>query len=208
MMRVAKAAIMTASILATAGCASTKFTTTWKAPDAQPGSLAGKKVVAVIVSQDEALRRGVEEILANELTRLGADGVAAYTLIPTSDIRDEAKAKAKLEEVGAAGAVVMRLVGRDKEVSSSPSMYYSGPNYGSFYGGYWGFGWGGVYDPGYLRTDTILHIETLVYSLQQNKLVWAGQSQTTNPKDADSLIRELVGQVASEMKKQGLLRSS
>ena len=52
--------------------------------------------------------------------------------------------------------------------------------YGGFYGGFYGYGWGAAYSPGYLRTDTIVHVETLVYDLNQNKLVWAGQSKTRN----------------------------
>ena len=57
---------------------------------------------------------------------------------------------------------------------------YGAPYYGSFYG-YWGYGWGAVYDPGYLRTDTVVMVETLIYSVTQDKLVWAGHSKTTNP---------------------------
>ena len=67
------------------------------------------------------------------------------------------------------------------------------------------YGWSGVYDPGYIRSETVLHIETLVYSLEQNKLIWAGQSKTTNPDSVDALVKELVGQVAGEMKKAGLV---
>lgn len=206
MMKVARGTVLVATGLVTASYAGTKLTSTWKAPDAQPGSLAGRKVVAVIMTKDDPMRRGLEQILAHELTRMGAQGIEANTLIATEDIRDEAKVRARLEEVGAAGVVVMRLVGRDQEITGSPAMYYAAPTYGSLYGGYWGWGWGGIYDPGYMRMDNILHVETLVYSLKQNKLVWASQSQTTNPKDADSFIRGLVGKVVKEMKKEGLLR--
>jgi hypothetical protein len=197
------AAAMAATIAASAG---TSFRSTWRAPDARPGTFQGKKVVAVFISTEEALRRGVEDSLAHELTRRGAQGVQAYSLIPTAEIRDEAKAKAKITEAGAAGIVTLRLVGRDLDVSSSAASYYSAANYAGVWGGYWSYGWGGVYDPGYVRTETVLHVETLVYSLEQNKLVWAGQSRTTNPKSADALVRDIVGKVAGEMKKAGLVR--
>jgi hypothetical protein len=195
-----------AALTAPAAWAGTSFISTWKAPDAQPGTFQGKKVVTLFVSQEEALRRGVEQTLAYELTKRGMQGVAAHTLVPTADIRDEEKAKARILASGAAGVVALRLVGRDQEMTSSPAMYYAGPSYGGFWGGYWGYSWGGVYDPGYLRTETILHVETLIYSLEQNKLIWAGQSKTTNPKNADELIQKLLSKVASEMKKQGLVQ--
>ena len=69
-------------------------------------------------------------------------------------------------------------------------MTYSGPMYGGFWGGYFGHGWGAPYSVhgGEIRTDTIVIVETLVYSLSQNKLVWGGQSKTTNPASVDRLI--------------------
>jgi hypothetical protein len=71
----------------------------------------------------------------------------------------------------------------------------------------YGYGWGAAYSPGYLRTDTIVNVETLVYDLKADKLVWAGKSQSTNPDRVDALIKELVAAAAAEMKKQGLIRS-
>ena len=50
-------------------------------------------------------------------------------------------------------------------------------------------------------------IETLVYDMQADKLVWAGRSESTNPSRVDSLIKELVAAAADEMKKQGLIHS-
>jgi hypothetical protein len=205
MKRAVLAVVATAAALAAAACASTTFVTTWKAPDARPGTFKGKKVLALFMSQDEALRRGIEGSLAYELRQRGAEAVPAYSVIPTSDLRDEAKAKERVAASGAAGAVVLRLVGRDQQLTGSPETYFAG-YYSGFWGGYWGYGWGGVYDPGYIRTETVLHVETLVYSLEQNKLIWAGQSRTTNPSSADALLKDLVAKVAAEMKKAGLVQ--
>jgi len=131
--------------------------------------------------------------------------VPAYSIVPRSEIQDEEKAKARVIASGAAGAVVLRLVGTQQEISASSAQYFT-PMYSGMWGGYWGYGWGGVYDPGYLKTENILHVETLVYSVDQNKLLWAGQSKSTNPKNVDGLIKDLVGKVADEMKKAGLVK--
>ena len=78
--------------------------------------------------------------------------------------------------------------------------------YGPYWGGYYGYGWGGAWGGGTdIRTNTIVTVETLVYSLKQNKLIWAGQSTTTNPSLVDSFVRELAEAAAREMKKAGLL---
>ena len=95
---------------------------------------------------------------------------------------------------------MVRQVAKEKALSGS---FGSNPGYSSFWGpGFWGGGFGG---DGYLRTDTILIVETLVYSLQQSKLVWASQSQTMNPTEVGSFVRELSKTLGTEMEKQGLL---
>ena len=58
---------------------------------------------------------------------------------------------------------------------------------------------------GEIRTNTIVSVETLVYSLKQNKLVWGGQSKTTNPSSVDKLVKTLATATAKELQKQGLI---
>jgi len=118
-------------------------------------------------------------------------------------VTDESQAKSRLENAGVVGVVTMRPVGRDKEVVSTPTAY-TGPHYDPFWGGYWGYGWGGAWPAQQIRTNTIVSVETLVYSLGQNKLVWGGESSTTNPSNVDSFVREIADEVAKELKKAGL----
>jgi hypothetical protein len=37
-------------------------------------------------------------------------------------------------------------------------------------------------------------------------VLWAGQSTTTNPSNVDGMVKDLVGEVAGEMKKAGLVQ--
>lgn len=196
-----------------AGCASTTFTSIWKAPDAKPLELhAGDKVVALVVAESAALRRAGEANLADELDRRGLKGEPAYTLIPDSDIQDEAKARAAIEASGAVAVVVLRPMGKEQKVSSTPSTYYGASYYGApLYRGFWGggyyrYGWaGGVYSPTTVRTDTVVSIETVIYDLRQNMLVWAGQTKTTNPSDVETFVGELASAVARELRSSGML---
>jgi hypothetical protein len=200
--------VLTASVTLCA-CASDPFVSSWKAPDATPLVLRGSKVAAVVMMKNGASRRAAEDSLAREITARGAQGVPMYTIFPEGTPESEAAARAALEKAGMAGAVVMRPVSVDKEVSSTP-VTYSGPMYGGYYGGYYGHGWGAAYGPpmmsgGEIRTDTIVVVETLVFSLKQNKLVWGGQSKTTNPKNVDQLVTKLAAAAATELEKQGLI---
>jgi len=187
-----------------ASCASTTFESTWKAPDVGPLDYTGKKVAAVFVSAQEGTRRVAEDTLAREISERGAQGVAAYTLISLEELKDEKSARAKLQQAGCAGAVMMRVTSTEKEIHATPATW-SGARYSSF-SHYSGYGWGTVYEPGYLSTDTIVSIETLVYSLEKDKLIWAGISKTFNPSKTASFVEELADAAAAEMKEAGVIR--
>lgn len=195
-----------------AGCATTTFTSIWKAPDAKPLQFqAGDKVVALVIAEAASLRRSGEANLADELDKRGLKGIPAYTLLSDDEIKDEAKAKAAIEASGAVGVIVLRPRGQEQKVTSTPSTYYGPSYYGaSHYGGFWGggyygHGWGGVYDPGTIRTDTYVSIETVIYDLRQNKLVWAGQTKTMNPSDVESFVGDLADAVSRELRASGMV---
>ncbi|HWM67181.1 MAG TPA: hypothetical protein VNO35_11410 [Steroidobacteraceae bacterium] len=185
-------------------CVSTTFTSTWKAPDVEPVNPTGKTVAAVFVSSDEGRRRVAEDVLVRKLNERGAHGIAAYTLIPTEQLRDMNAVHTRLAQAGVEGVVVMRVIGKSQQISYTPSVATFPPYYRRL-SGYWGYGWGAVYEPGYLRTDTLVSVETLVYSLEKDALLWAGTSRTTNPSNIDRFVDELADAVGTEMTKQGLL---
>jgi hypothetical protein len=202
-----KVAVLVGSAVVATACASTHYNSTWKAPGAAPLNFKGKKVAALIISKEEDARYEAESALAREITARGAIGISAFNLIPKEIVRDKEKAKEFLEKANVAGVVAMRVVGQHEQVSGSIGGYYAGPNYATFWGtGYYGWGWSGVYEPGYLMTDTIVTVETLVFSLDQDKLVFAARSESTNPSKVGPFIKELAAKAAAEMKKQGLIQ--
>jgi hypothetical protein len=188
-------------------CTSTTFDSTWRNPEARTLQLAGKKVAAIFVNKNMAMRRTAEDALAREITAHGAQGVPGYTIFGDEEIRDQAKVKAKLDSLGYSGVVVMRVAGKETQVNYQPATYYGSPYYRTW-GGYWGYGWGAAYSPGYMTEEKIVKIETLVYSLDQGSLVWAGVSRTTDPTHVDSFITEVAKECGNQMEKDGLLKKS
>jgi hypothetical protein len=194
--------LLCGAVFCLSACASTTFTSTWKAPDAQPVDPAGKSIAALVISGDKKQRRDAEVYLTHELTIRGARAVAAYTLIglehPTVDY-----ARARFKEAGVEGVVIMRVVGLDQQVTVDPGGF-SGSAYTTFGSYYSSYGVGVSYSTGSVQTDTQVDIETLIYSLSQDKLLWAGTSRTSNPAGVQSLITEVADAVASEVVAQGV----
>jgi len=95
--------------------------------------------------------------------------------------------------------VVLRVVNDKQRITYQPSTW-SSPYYTSFWG-YYGYGWGAVYDPGDVRDDRIVSLETLIYSVPRNTLMWPGMSETENPKSPSKTVEEVVKEAVKEMKK-------
>jgi len=197
-----------AMALATFACATTTFQSTWRDPEARPLRLTGRKVVGLFVSKDPVRRRRAEDALAREISARGAQGVPAYTVLSDEEIKDQEAVRTKLDRLGFSGVVVMRVVGRQTQYTVVQPAFWASPHYRRFWGGYWGWGWGTVWEPGYLVADKIVSVETLVYSLEQDLLVWAGVSRTVDPEHIEGFISELAAAVSKQLEKDGLLARS
>ncbi|HUP97008.1 MAG TPA: hypothetical protein VM073_03660 [Usitatibacter sp.] len=180
--------LLFAAVLAAlvSGCATTEIVTSWKDPDL--GRVPFRKVLVVFQHADPAIRR----VLEDEMARDVPNSVPAYQLFNDSEVRDIERVKARVRADGFDSAVIMRVVSVDREVSYRPGRIYGVPAYYGGFWGYWGYGWGTVYDPGYLRSDRIVTIATNVYGVQEDKLVWASQSETFNPQSLRGAIAEVV----------------
>jgi hypothetical protein len=199
--------LLVVAALACFGCATSAFQSTWKSPDAKPLQLRDRKVAAVFVSRDPLLRRLAEDAMAREITDRGAVGVAAYTFLSDSEIRDRDTAQAKAASLGFAAAAVMRVVGSETLYRHRPAhvSVWVHPPYRRIWGDYWGWGWGSVWAPGYLREERIVKVETLIYSLDDDELVWAGVSRTFEPLRIEHFVADLAVEVSEELAREGLI---
>ncbi len=185
--------------------AAPKFTSAWRSPDAGSVSFAGKKVAALVMTQDDSLRVSGEESLVRELTARGLQSVATYRIAPKEELKSAERAKVWFEKANVEGVVAMRPVSKDKRTTYNPGTWVN-PYYSTFWG-YYGYGWGSMYIPGSYDQDTIVVVETTIYSIPRDQLVWAAVSETKNPKDLQRFVQDLVKESVKELHKQGLARS-
>jgi hypothetical protein len=230
--------VVTAVLLTIACGPGITIVTSVRPPDAEPLNMRGEKMAAVVMMQDQSVRRPAEDTLARAITKHGARGVAMYTLLPSANPADEGAARAALEAAGIKGLVVMHPE-RVRKTEVTPAHSYSLPMYTGYWGGYYPYGWGtawgapsmpiGVYArpdgpvhggdmapyytsgpatvdvPASEEKVTVVRVEILVYSLKQNRLVWAGVTETTDPGKVDSFVMDLADVVAEQLKEVRLI---
>lgn len=195
------AALALAATLAVSPSAAVRFTSTWKHIDAGTVSFAGKKVAALVIAKDDSLRMAGEESLVRELTARGLQAVATYRIAPKEELERAETARPWFEKAGIEGVVAVRPVSVDVQ-TYGPSVW-STPYYSTLWG-YYGYGWSTVFVPGH--TETRVVVETTIYSLPRDILLWAAVTETRDARDLPAFVHELAQESVKVLHEQGLAR--
>lgn len=181
---------------------STSLEKTWMEPGSSVTQGPENKTLIVAMVKDETSRRVIEDELAKRLK--GASAVS-YSMLTTEMIKaasEEALTK-MIQDGKFTHILLMRLADIEKETSYVPgttSGYYGG------YGRYYGYGASIYSSPGYYTTDKNYFIETTIYSVEPNKLLWTGTTKTVNPSKVDKAVNDIADVVAAKMKEDGFIK--
>ena len=189
-------AVLAAVTLLLAGCADTVKVNSWTAPGVT--SLRLKKIVVVALARQELNRRLIENRVAAQITKIPV--VVSHELIPGVLAKEDRDRLTKaVEASGADAIVVMRLTNSNMVVQRGGSIGRP-MEYMTFQGYY-----GTVYDGSYfgddrrtIGSDKILTIETNVYDVKTQKLLWSGVTESTK----DFIEVQNVGALATEVAKK------
>jgi hypothetical protein len=182
--------------------AAPKFLDVWKSPEVSRLNFQGKTVAALVLADSQSLQMSGEEALTRELMARGVNGLATYKFVPGPELKSADRAKGWFERRGVQGVVALRPVSQQSE-KYAPVVFTSG-YYQSFWG-YYGYGWTNAYVPIGSRTTTTIVVETLVYDVTRDQLVWAATSQTKNPDTLQEFVKDLVDATVREMKKMKMV---
>ena len=164
------------------------------------------KVVVIGFTTEQATRRTMEDSLTTEIRKHGGKAEPSYTLVPGALPKEPSAMKEKVVAAGFDGAVVVRVAGVRQEQAWDSGYVATFPtDYGTVwtYWGYWGpYAW----DPGYLRTDTVVRIEIVVYAVDRDIMIWSGLSESTNPGSVRRLIQDIAVSVGADLKKRNAIR--
>jgi hypothetical protein len=182
------------------GCGpSTEIVKSWRDPASVISENGTQKIFVLGLVKDESSRRIVED---NLVKRMNGKGVASYTIITEEMVKaaKEDHLEEQLTKGGFTHMLLVRLADIEKETSYVPGSttgYYGG--YGRFYG----YGAGMYSSPGYYQEDKNYYVETAVYSIVPNKLLWTGTTKTVNPSKMEKTINEIADIVGDKMRKDG-----
>lgn len=199
-------ALAAASLLGFTACNSTSVDDTWTAPDVS--KISFRKIMVVATFPDGVTRRAAEDALKAQVTR--AECITSYSLLGSeSDLKDLTKVTGVLKAAGVDGVVIMRPVSDRKEITYIPGTVYPRP-YRTFRGYYsrdYALG-SFYYEPGRYATDRVVQIETNIYEVAGERLIWSGATTSTNPGNLQNLIKDAAAAIREKLVDEKLLPSS
>ncbi|KFF17096.1 hypothetical protein [Flavobacterium hydatis] len=199
--------VLTAILLYSCGTSST-IVSSWRDPKITISSENFKKVLVVALVKDEETRR----ITENRIAASSPIFHTSYQFLNqiNNDLTNDQKLKI-LNDENFDGVVTMRLVSKEKQTDYVPgidtSIYYGGYNglYGGAFGGWYGMYATDFYSPGYYVENTFYIVETNVFSLKHNKLIWTGTTQSSDITDIGVTVDDIMRTIINEMKKDGTI---
>jgi hypothetical protein len=213
--RLNKLFIFLVAVSALAACS--KTTTNISQSYRNPGfeETVFKKLFVIGVAENQESRKAFEDAFAKAIAAEGGGAQASWSLLPQSTKLEEEEIRAAIEGGDFDGVLITRLLSVDKDqeyvepkaYTNAQTRYYAGGGglYGYGYYGFYGTTYAKVHEPGYFETSTTLRLETNLYSLATNGLVWTGQSETIDPESIPDARASMTAAVAKRLKEEKLI---
>ena len=191
---------------------STRITASWVEPTARNTSVTGKTVFIASLTRNLEVRTKLENALAEQATARGINAIKStdqfrpdfYQQMPT-----ERELLAQIRRTGANAILTVSLIDTQSETryvrgTQTYAPFTSYRWYGGFYS-YMNYWRPMFYEPGYYVTDKTYFLETNLYSVDSNQLIWSAQSETMNPGSIDSFVSTYPKVIIEQLIKDGLL---
>jgi hypothetical protein len=196
-------ALLFCACLALSSCAAPpRVSDSWRDPAVHEFNPA--KTLVVVMSKEDNFRRVVEDEFVRHLAP-GTSG-PSYEFISKDDLTDTKKGAEAARAHGFDSVLVLRVLDVDEIQQRVPGAYspvfvtYGGGAYGSVYL------WPTAYDQGYTYMEKTYRLETNLYGLSDDKLVWSGVVVVRDPDSVRELATLNANAVLEELHAQKLVR--
>ena len=187
------------------GCAPTskitKLIGTWKYDQYTGGYL--DKLMVVGKPRMDIYRPQYENYIAKALSKRKIEVIPSYTVIPEMDDLNKDSIKKAANESGVKAVLVTKVVGVDEQdvlFKQNVSHDYIATPYGMRMSPY-------MSGPRIVKSAKV-RLETGLFEVESEKLIWAATSAIMNPDSADEAIKDFSAAIIQQLTTDGYIRPS
>ena len=190
------------------GCSSTKLAESWEAPDIDEPPASRILLIALI--KDPVTKRFFEAHFVEEAKKKGVDVIPSYEYMPNATDSDEKEEIVSLvNKLGVEGVLVAQLKGVHKDYKYVPSRldWYPDAYSSMFFYDYYYQGYRAIYRPGYVGSDNYFSVQMHYFSAKSEKMLWAANTVTKNPRSVVGTIEQIADEVLSDLTGSSLVKA-
>jgi hypothetical protein len=172
---------------------------------------AGKTLI-IGMAREDVNRRLFESEMSALFEFKGVDADASYTLLPELPEANESGKEAVRAAIAGKRfktVLVTRLIRIETEVEYVPGTAHSvetlDPDHLGFFSHY-GQSYTVVHEPGYLVQNQVVRLETRMFDVASEVLIWAAVSETFNPETVSDVVRTFGAEMLEDLEKNKLLK--
>ena len=190
------------------GCSSTKLAESWEAPDIDEPPASRILLIALI--KDPVTKRFFEAHFVEEARKKGVEVIPSYEYMPNATDSDEKEEIVSLvNKLGVEGVLVAQLKGVHKDYKYVPSRldWYPDAYSSMFFYDYYYQSYRAIYRPGYVGSDNYFSVQMRYFSAKSEKMLWAANTVTKNPRSVVGTIEQIADEVLSDLTGSSLVKA-
>ena len=156
-------------------------------------------ILVIAITGNEHNRRSFEKKFVAHLKSVGVDAIASEEAIPMPanlELKKEMILNA-VNQYKNDAVIITHLIGKEEKDVYTRS--------GSAHRGFYGFYHSRYSDPGYSSTSTTVRLETNLYDVKTEKLIWSGKSETWSKDSKDKIINDVIKAVIKNLQKNKII---
>ncbi|MDH3957317.1 MAG: hypothetical protein OET81_11535 [Desulfobacteraceae bacterium] len=156
-------------------------------------------ILVIAITGNEHNRRSFEKKFVAQLKSVGVDAVSSEEAIPMPanlELKKEMILNA-VNQYKNDAVIITHLIGKEEKDVYTRS--------GSAHRGFYGFYHSRYSDPGYSSTSTTVRLETNLYDVKTEKLIWSGKSETWSKDSKDKIINDVIKAVIKNLQKNKII---
>jgi len=210
-----KATLLFSLAVLLAGCANTKLEQSWVVPN---NTKTYDDLFIIGIASSEQNRRAYESNFVAELNDNKIKATASYLLIKSSEKMNRKTVLKAIKGLNIDAVFTTHLVAVEEDTVYRPSPdIYSYGGYGAYGGGYYGGGHYGnfynyyphvnsyVHNPGYYTTHETYTLESNLYDVDSEELIWTARSRTFSPESIDEIIVDVTKLLIKDLEDKKLI---
>jgi len=173
-------------------CTAPTYLTSWK--DATYNKKFTKVLVVALI-KDLEYRKAYENHLVSALKSSGVSAATSLTLLPYNEPVTKSDLDKLVTDGKYDGLMILKYKGT-KTTDVVRSGYYD------YYSDWYGYQSG----PAYIEHHQTVKMENILFSVEQKKAVWAGQTKTLNAWNADELAKSVSDEIILSLKEEKMIK--